>query len=198
MHIRSFTVAVVCVLICGLAIGQTLPANAKADRVVVMKKERTLTLMSQGKVLKIYKVALGGDPIGAKTRQGDHKTPEGVYRLDRRNAHSKFYKSIHISYPDAKDIAYARKLGVSPGGEFMSMGCPMDINGWVRVIGLKIGRMVALPLPMTKSMRSGGGCRTGHRLKSSLNLTVAGVGALRARDLVPSLPQMLLNQSPPT
>ncbi|MGA9042046.1 MAG: L,D-transpeptidase family protein [Terriglobales bacterium] len=127
MHIRSFTVAVVCVLICGLAIGQTLPANAKADRVVVMKKERTLTLMSQGKVLKIYKVALGGDPIGAKTRQGDHKTPEGVYRLDRRNAHSKFYKSIHISYPDAKDIAYARKLGVSPGGDVYVHGLP---NGY--------------------------------------------------------------------
>jgi murein L,D-transpeptidase YafK len=110
-----------------LAIGQALPANAKADLVIVMKKKRTLTLMSQGKVLKTYKVALGGDPIGAKARQGDHKTPEGVYRLDRRNAQSQFYKSIHISYPDAKDIAQARKMGVSPGGDVYVHGLP---NGY--------------------------------------------------------------------
>jgi murein L,D-transpeptidase YafK len=110
-----------------LAIGQALPANAKADLVIVMKKKRTLTLMSQGKVLKTYKVALGGDPVGAKTRQGDHKTPEGVYRLDRRNAQSQFYKSIHISYPDAKDIAQARKMGVSPGGDVYVHGLP---NGY--------------------------------------------------------------------
>jgi murein L,D-transpeptidase YafK len=112
---------------CCLAIGQTLPANAKADRVVVMKKERTLTLMSHGKVLKTYKVALGGDPVGAKARQGDHKTPEGVYRLDRRNAQSRFYKSIHISYPDAKDLARARKMGISPGGDVYVHGLP---NGY--------------------------------------------------------------------
>jgi murein L,D-transpeptidase YafK len=111
----------------GSAVGQTLPANVKADRVIVMKKERTLTLMSQGKVLKTYKVALGGDPVGAKTRQGDHKTPEGVYQLDRRNAQSQFYKSIHISYPDAKDTTRAKKLGVSPGGDVYVHGLP---NGY--------------------------------------------------------------------
>jgi murein L,D-transpeptidase YafK len=110
-----------------VAIGHALPANAKADRVIVMKKERTLTLMSQGKVLKTYKVALGGNPIGAKTRQGDHKTPEDVYRLDKRNAQSQYYKSIHISYPEAKDIAQARKMGVSPGGDVYVHGLP---NGY--------------------------------------------------------------------
>lgn len=110
-----------------VAIGHALPADAEADRVIVMKKERTLTLMSQGKVLKTYKVALGGNPIGAKTRQGDHKTPEGVYRLDKRNAQSQYYKSIHISYPDAKDVAQARKMGVSPGGDVYVHGLP---NGY--------------------------------------------------------------------
>jgi murein L,D-transpeptidase YafK len=127
VRIRSFIIAIAGILICSVAIGQALPASAKADRVIVMKKERTLTLMSQGKVLKTYKVALGGDPVGAKTRQGDHKTPEGIYRLDRRNAQSQFYKSIHISYPDAKDTARARKLGVSPGGDVYVHGLP---NGY--------------------------------------------------------------------
>jgi murein L,D-transpeptidase YafK len=115
---------------CVLAVAQALPVNLRADRVIVMKKERTLTLMSQGKQLKIYRVALGGDPIGAKARRGDHKTPEGVYVLDGRNVHSQFYKSIHISYPDAKDLARARKTGVSAGGDVYLHGLPNGYH-WV-------------------------------------------------------------------
>ncbi len=113
---------------CGLALAQGADKSAlHADRVVVLKKERTLQLFSQGKVIKTYKVALGGDPVGPKTRQGDHKTPEGVYVLDARNAHSRFYKAIHISYPNAKDRAAARKLGASPGGDVFLHGLP---NGY--------------------------------------------------------------------
>jgi murein L,D-transpeptidase YafK len=72
---------------------------AKADQVIVVKSQRSLTLLSQGKILRTYKVALGGTPVGAKEQEGDHKTPEGSYILDRRNAKSRFYKSIHVSYP---------------------------------------------------------------------------------------------------
>jgi murein L,D-transpeptidase YafK len=97
----------------------------------VRKKDRTLELLNAGRVIKTYKVALGGDPVGAKTRQGDHKTPEGIYMLDSRNAHSKFYKSIHISYPNAQDRAAARKNGVSPGGDVFVHGLP---NGY-RYVG---------------------------------------------------------------
>ena len=103
---------------------QTVP---HADHVVVLKKERTLELLSRGKVVKTYKVALGGDPVGPKTRQGDHKTPEGAYVLDFRNAHSQFYKSLHISYPNAHDRALARQKGVSPGGDVFVHGLP---NGY--------------------------------------------------------------------
>ncbi len=101
-----------------------------ADRVVVLKKERTLELLTQGKVIKTYKVALGADPIGPKTRQGDHKTPEGFYVLDSRNPHSQFYKSIHISYPNARDRAAARLKDVSPGGDVFVHGLPKGY-GWV-------------------------------------------------------------------
>lgn len=103
----------------------------RADRVVVIKKERTLELLDHGKVIKAYRVALGGGPVGAKTRQGDHKTPEGVYVLDSRNAHSRFHKSIHISYPNAQDRAAARKSGFSPGGDVFVHGLP---NGY-RFVG---------------------------------------------------------------
>jgi len=95
-----------------------------ADRVVVLKKQRTLELLSQSKVIKTYKVALGGDPVGPKTRQGDHKTPEGVYVLDFRNSHSRFYKAIHISYPSEHDRSLARQKGASPGGDVFVHGLP--------------------------------------------------------------------------
>jgi murein L,D-transpeptidase YafK len=96
--------------------------NVAADRVIVYKKERKLVLLSQGKELRSYKVALGGEPVGPKRRQGDHRTPEGSYVLDARNPNSHFYKAFHISYPDSKDIAAAKKLGVSPGGDIMLHG----------------------------------------------------------------------------
>jgi len=98
-----------------------------ADRVLVLKKERTLQLLRQGKMIRSYRVALGGDPIGPKTRQGDHKTPEGLYVLDSRNPHSQFYKSIHISYPSAREREGARQRGVSPGGDVFVHGLP---NGY--------------------------------------------------------------------
>jgi murein L,D-transpeptidase YafK len=124
----SFLTAAVVGLLC--AVASTVPASEpalRADRVLVLKKERTLELLRQGKVIKSYKVALGGDPVGAKTRQGDHKTPEGPYVLDFRNSHSQFYKAIHISYPSGRDRALARERGVSPGGNVFIHGLP---NGY--------------------------------------------------------------------
>ena len=87
----------------------------KADQVLVVKSQRTLTLLSHGKLLRTYKVALGGSPVGAKEQQGDHKTPEGHYILDRRNAKSRFYKSIHISYPTDQDKQRARHSSTVAG-----------------------------------------------------------------------------------
>jgi murein L,D-transpeptidase YafK len=89
----------------------------KVDRIVVEKSKRTLTLMAGTKILKTYKVALGGQPVGPKDRQGDHKTPEGIYSVDAKNPNSQFCKALHISYPNQADRANARKLGVSPGGD---------------------------------------------------------------------------------
>lgn len=100
------------------------------DHLVVYKSERKLVLLNQGKEISSYKVALGSEPVGPKTRQGDHRTPEGVYTLDSRNSNSHFYKAFHISYPNPKDIATAKKLGVSPGGDIMLHGLPKEY-AWV-------------------------------------------------------------------
>jgi murein L,D-transpeptidase YafK len=127
MLIRLVTSVLCCVFSissCAQSAGRpTLPA----DRVVVLKKQRALQLLNGGKVVKSYQIALGADPVGPKTQQGDHKTPEGTYVLDSRNARSHFYKSIHISYPSQRDRAAARKRGVSPGGDVYVHGLP---NGY--------------------------------------------------------------------
>lgn len=113
---RSIIIAVLAVAV---ASATPLP---EADRIVVHKSERTMELMHASTVIKTYKIALGGEPIGAKTRQGDHRTPEGVYVIDSRNAQSKFHRSLHVSYPNAADREGARKIGASPGGDVFIHG----------------------------------------------------------------------------
>jgi murein L,D-transpeptidase YafK len=130
MRIRILT-GVTAWLLAGLVLAQTDKPAFHADRVLVLKKERTLQLLSKEKIIKTYKIALGGDPIGPKTRLGDHKTPEGIYVLDFRNPHSQFYRSIHVSYPSPRDRAEAHKNGVSPGGDIFVHGLP---NGY-RFVG---------------------------------------------------------------
>jgi len=101
-----------------------------ADRILIEKKERRLTLISKGRVLKAYQIALGGNPIGPKERQGDNKTPEGTYTVDSRNKDSRYHLSLHISYPNEKDKKRARQLGVPPGGDIMIHGIKNGFS-WV-------------------------------------------------------------------
>lgn len=102
----------------------TLPDDARADRVLVLKEERELLLLDGDTVLRRYPIALGGAPRGHKRREGDERTPEGFYRLDARNPHSAFHLSLHVSYPDAEDRRRAASEGVDPGGMIMVHGLP--------------------------------------------------------------------------
>jgi murein L,D-transpeptidase YafK len=102
----------------------------KADRILIVKSTRTMTLMNGGKVLKTYKVALSAHSIGGKERVGDDKTPEGLYTVDWKNAQSKFHLALHISYPNAADRERAKKLGVDPGGEIEIHGLGAKY-GWI-------------------------------------------------------------------
>jgi len=93
-----------------------------ADKILIEKQERRLTLFSKNKMIKTYKIALGGNPIGPKERQGDNKTPEGTYIIDSRNMNSKYHMSLHVSYPNEKDRRRAKELGVAPGSGIMIHG----------------------------------------------------------------------------
>ena len=104
--------------------------KGSVDRIRIEKSTRRLMLISQGEVLKSYKIALGGNPIGPKERQGDNKTPEGTYVIDARNRESRFHLSLHISYPNERDKKRAKELGVSPGGDIMIHGIKNGFS-WV-------------------------------------------------------------------
>jgi murein L,D-transpeptidase YafK len=124
-------------LFAGTAVGDALPYHARAmaslgvelpvaDRVLVRKSERRLYLMRGNDVLRAYRVALGLNPAGAKERAGDFRTPEGSYRLSRRNTRSDYFLSIQVSYPNDLDTRRARSNGWQPGGSIMIHGLPND------------------------------------------------------------------------
>ncbi len=95
-----------------------------ADSIIVHKGKRSLLLMRDGGIVREYRIALGLDPYGPKEREGDFRTPEGLYRLIRRNPQSDFFLSIQISYPSQQDVARARRQGWAAGGQIMIHGMP--------------------------------------------------------------------------
>ena len=108
---------------CFLA-GNISAALIKADKILVVKSKREMTLLRKGKVLKTYKIALGKQPVGKKICYGDKRTPEGKYILDFRKPDSKYHLALHLSYPNSSDIQTAQKMGLSPGGDIMIHGLP--------------------------------------------------------------------------
>jgi murein L,D-transpeptidase YafK len=111
-----------------LLVSGSLPAGEfpVADRVVVEKAARKLHLVRDGEPFRTFEIALGIRPVGDKKHEGDFKTPEGTYLLDRRNPHSEFFLSIHISYPNGHDVDESRERGLDPGGAIMIHGQPNE------------------------------------------------------------------------
>ncbi len=96
----------------------------QVTQILIDKSDREMFLLHGNKVLKSYKVDLGFAPVGHKQIEGDGRTPEGVYRINRRNPNSAYHLSIGISYPNAQDRAKARAIGKSPGGDIFIHGGP--------------------------------------------------------------------------
>jgi murein L,D-transpeptidase YafK len=107
------------------SVDHNLPA---VDRVVVKKADRKLFLMHGDTMVRWYKVALGLNPIGTKERSGDFRTPEGTYRLIRRNPRSDFFLSMQVSYPNDADLKHARRNHWDTGGSIMIHGLPNQLK----------------------------------------------------------------------
>lgn len=99
-------------------------SGPEVTRVAIWKDARVMRLYHHDRVLKQYDVGLGFAPRGHKRFEGDGRTPEGRYLIDRRNPNSDFHLSLGISYPNARDIAVARAAGRSPGGDIFIHGAP--------------------------------------------------------------------------
>jgi murein L,D-transpeptidase YafK len=129
-HMRYMVAALIFIASCSAFAGD------KADRVVVIKSTKTLSLYKSERLLGTYSVVFGANPVGHKQQEGDERTPEGRYILDFKKSDSAFYKAIHISYPNTQDIESAKKRGVSPGGLIMIHGQKNGL-GWVSFISQK-------------------------------------------------------------
>lgn len=109
-----------------LASTTTTLGGRTIDKVLVIKSMNKLELLSKGETIKSYRVSLGKFPKGPKFREGDQRTPEGFYWIDWRKTSDKFNLSMHISYPNAQDLARAKAAGVPPGSMIMIHGTPID------------------------------------------------------------------------
>lgn len=105
---------------CSSPAHQTL--QEKVDKILVFKSKREMQLLRDQRVLRVYKIALGGNPVGHKKVEGDNKTPEGLYKIVQHNPKSQFYKSLRISYPNEADRKAANQLGKDAGGDIMIHG----------------------------------------------------------------------------
>jgi murein L,D-transpeptidase YafK len=119
----------VMVMLAGVLAIQAGEATPKAsfepvDLIVVHKSKRSLLLFREGGIVGEYRIALGLDPNGPKQREGDFRTPEGRYRISRRNPQSDFFLALQISYPNDRDVARARQQGWKAGGQIMIHGLP--------------------------------------------------------------------------
>jgi murein L,D-transpeptidase YafK len=100
------------------------PLTGEIDRIVIEKGARRMQLMQDGKAVRTYRIALGFTPEGDKERQGDGRTPEGEFTIDRRNDQSAFHLSLGLDYPQASHRKRAAEAGVDPGGDIFIHGQP--------------------------------------------------------------------------
>ena len=134
---KIIVASVALVAVCALALyfyahhnRHPLSAGTAIDRIVVEKSAKRLSVLHNGNQVKSYRIALGRNPVGAKQEEGDMKTPEGIYKIDSRNARSSFHLALHISYPSDEDNKHAAVRGVSAGFDIMIHGI-QNGRGWI-------------------------------------------------------------------
>lgn len=129
-NLTKTTLGVLCLLSSVCLGGLSISAQAEpetASRILVDKSERTLVLFKDGRPIRSYPVSLGLNPVGHKRYEGDKRTPEGIYLIDFKNPDSAFHLSLHISYPNERDMRTARERGWDPGGEIVIHGLPTGL-----------------------------------------------------------------------
>jgi murein L,D-transpeptidase YafK len=110
--------------------------------VVIQKGERALGLYLDGRLRSAYPIALGRDPEGRKTREGDGRTPEGLYFICNRNPHSQFHLFLGISYPNTQDAEAAQRIGLITQAQYRAIAQASSAHRqppWDTPLGGEIG-----------------------------------------------------------
>jgi murein L,D-transpeptidase YafK len=119
--------------------------SGRITRIAVDKSDRLMVVYGGATELSRYRIALGSSPVGDKLRQGDGRTPEGRFRIDRKNAKSAFTLSLGLDYPQAEDRARAVAGGYDPGGDIMIHGQPNAVPNGIQLTGDWTAGCIALP-----------------------------------------------------
>ena len=124
-------------LICSKSISKSAPnapepkiiIKEPVDSIVVIKNLRQMQVFHRQRLLKVYHVCLGPEPVGAKHFRNDGKTPEGMYHINGKNPNSHYHKALGVSYPSAEDTRYASHFGKPTGGDIKIHGLPNGYKG---------------------------------------------------------------------
>lgn len=127
IRIMAILVATLALASCGSNSKFQTYNGPEVTQIQVHKADRVMYLLHGERVLRTYDISLGFAPVGHKQFEGDGKTPEGAYRINRRNPNSSFHLSLGISYPDVDDVAFAAEAGQEPGGDIF-------IHGWSEIL----------------------------------------------------------------
>lgn len=118
-----------------VALPPPAPLAGQIDRIVIEKAARRMQLIQNGKPVRTYRIALGFAPEGDKERQGDGRTPEGEFTIDRRNAQSAFHLSLGLDYPQRSHRLRAAEAGADPGGDIFIHGQPNALPEGLKLRG---------------------------------------------------------------
>ncbi|MBX7047184.1 MAG: L,D-transpeptidase family protein [Ignavibacteria bacterium] len=122
IFISAMGVLLACAVIYNFLPEEKLQRNDKIDKIIVVKSLRKMEVYSNGKLLKVYNIAVSRNSIGDKQFEGDEKTPEGIYFINDKNPNSGYHKNLGISYPDSTDIKEAGLLNKPAGGDIKIHG----------------------------------------------------------------------------
>ncbi|MFK7749597.1 MAG: murein L,D-transpeptidase family protein [Kordia sp.] len=108
---------------------QLLPSGTPI-RILIDKSDYKLSIFTADTLVKEYNVVFGGNPIDDKEKEGDKRTPEGVFGVRDKYPHKSWSKFIWIDYPNAsswKKFNQRKANGIIKNGE--TIGGEVGIHG---------------------------------------------------------------------
>ncbi len=98
---------------------EALNLSKELNVIVVIKDERILKVIRDGKTIKTYIAEFGKNPLEKKIKSGDLATPEGRYKIVEKKGYkkTKYYLALLLNYPNEEDkrrFEEAKKRGLIP------------------------------------------------------------------------------------